>query len=291
VVDGQKIETNNVILATGHSSREIFNMLYEKSIAIESKDFSVGVRIEQLKSVINEGLYGKFASNKNMPDGEYQLSHKLNGRCVYTFCMCPGGIVIPAASSENSVVTNGMSYHARDGKNSNSALVVSVSKKDFGDKPLDGVVYQQMLENSAFTAGGSNYSAPAVTVGDFLQKKAELNIKSVTPSFANGVVSADFDKIFSEDITKMLRIGLRCFDSKLKGFANPDGILTGVETRTSSPVRILRNENFNSINLNGLYPCGEGAGYAGGIVSAAVDGIRVATEIVNNYKPPAKLKF
>ncbi len=284
VVNGEEIRTDNVILAIGHSSRDTFKMLYNKSIAIENKSFSVGVRVEQLQTTIEKGLYGDLAGHKKLPKGEYQLSHKMGDKCVYTFCMCPGGFVVPSSSCENTVVTNGMSEHARDGINANSALVVSVNENDFGKKPLDGMLFQQALEESAFKMGGSNYKAPAITVKEFMEHKNSLHIKNVTPTYSVGVTSANFDNIFSENITKMLRIGLKTFNNKIKGFADDDGILTGVETRTSSPIRILRNEEFCSINVKGLYPCGEGAGYAGGIMSAAVDGIKVAQQISSIYK-------
>lgn len=283
VVDGIEIKTNNVILAVGHSARDTFKLLYDKNIAIESKGFSVGVRVEQLQATIDKGLYGDLAGHKSLPKGEYQLSHKWNNNCVYTFCMCPGGVVVPAASSKETVVVNGMSEHARDGKNANSGLVVAVDKKDFGNNPLDGIKFQHNLERLAYKAGGNSYKAPAMTVGDFLKSKPSIG--SVEPSYALGVQSASFEKIFPTKITDMLRLGLQRFDGKLKGFADKDGIMTGVETRTSSPIRILRNENMCSISAEGLYPCGEGAGYAGGIMSAAVDGIKVAQQIMSIYKP------
>lgn len=279
VVDGEEIRTDNIILAVGHSARDMFNLIYEKNIAIESKGFSVGVRIEQLQQTIDDGLNlsGEFGK------GEYQLSHRWNNSCVYTFCMCPGGFVVPSSSTEGSVVVNGMSKYARDGKNANSALVVAVDKQDFGDKPLDGMKFQEMLEAKAFKAGGGDYKAPAMTVGEYLNKKTDMKLGTVTPTYEIGVKAASFDHIFPQKINDMMRLGLQRFDTKLNGFAAKDGVLTGVETRTSSPVRILRNENLCSISVGGLYPCGEGAGYAGGIMSAAVDGIKVAQQIIANY--------
>ncbi len=281
VVNGNQIETDTVILAIGHSARDTFSMLYDKGISIESKSFSVGVRIEQLQETIDKGLYGNFAGHKNLPIGEYQLSHKIKNRAVYTFCMCPGGVVVPSSSSENSVVTNGMSYHARDGKNANSALVVSVDKNDFGNNPLDGVKFQEKLEQQAFVMGGSNYSAPACTIGQV--QGISNNISDVTPSYSRGITECDMSKLFNKDIYNMLRLGLQVFDKKIKGFSAPTGILTGVESRTSSPIRILRNESMQSINIEGLYPAGEGAGYAGGIVSACVDGLKIAEKIADKY--------
>ncbi|WMJ23370.1 NAD(P)/FAD-dependent oxidoreductase [Paludicola sp. MB14-C6] len=284
VVDGQEMQTENVILAIGHSSRDTFQMLFEKGVNIESKNFSVGVRIEQLQTTINRGLYGELAGHKNLPVGEYQLSHKIGNQCVYTFCMCPGGYVVPSSSSENSVVVNGMSEYARDGKNSNSALVVSVDKSDFGLHPLDGMHFQAKLEQKAFQMGGGKYKAPAMSVKEFINQEHKLKLGEVNPTYALGVESCNFDKLFPSNISKMLRIGLQNFNTKLPGFSNDQGILTGVETRTSSPIRVLRNDELMSTNVKGLYPCGEGAGYAGGIMSAAVDGIKVAQQIASKYK-------
>lgn len=282
-VNGSEIEAEALVLAIGHSARDTFSMLYGKGIAMESKAFSVGVRIEQLQSTIDEGLYGEYAGHPNLPLGEYQLSHRCKDRCVYTFCMCPGGYVVPSSSCEGGVVTNGMSEHERNGKNANSALVVSVDSNDFGSAPLDGMKFQEALEKKAFEAGGGGYKAPAATVGGFIKSRYGLNIKSVAPTYARGVSEGDFAELFPKEIQSMLQLGLQVFDKKLKGFSNPDGILTGVETRTSSPVRILRNESGCSVSVDGLYPCGEGAGYAGGIMSAAVDGLRVAEAIMSRY--------
>lgn len=291
-IEDKEIRTDNLILAIGHSARDTFTMLLNKGIAIENKNFSVGLRIEQLQKTIDKGLYGELAGHKKLPQGEYQLSHRLKDRCVYTFCMCPGGFVVPSSSTENSVVTNGMSEHSRNGKNANSALVVSVDSNDFGTAPLAGMQFQQQLENKAFTIGGGCYKAPAMTVGEFLNgKNNKLAVNSVEPSYSLGVQAADFNDMFSKPIVDMLKLGLKSFNSKLNGFANEDGILTGVESRTSSPVRIIRNEEFSSISLQGLYPCGEGAGYAGGIMSAAADGIKVAQKLASIYKHGGKYEF
>jgi len=284
VIDDEEIRTDNIILAIGHSSRETFKMILNKGIMLENKSFSVGVRIEQLQTTIDKGLYGDLAGHKSLPQGEYQLSHKYNGRGVYTFCMCPGGFVIPSGSSENTIVTNGMSKNARDGVNANSALVVSVDENDYGEEPLAGMYFQQQLEQKAFALGGNNYKAPAITVKEFLGNKNSIKISKVIPTYSLGVTGADFNNIFPESIMKMLKLGLYNFDRKLSGFSADDGIITGVETRTSSPIRILRNDNFCSVNIKGLYPCGEGAGYAGGIMSAAVDGIKISQKIASIYK-------
>ena len=285
IVNGSPIKTNNLVLAIGHSARDTFSMILNKGALIEPKAFSVGVRIEHLQSKINQSLYGKLADNKNLPQGEYQLSYRENNRGVYTFCMCPGGTVVPSASSYDTVVTNGMSEYKRDKENANSAVVVSVTPNDFGTNPLSGVDFQISLEKKAFELGGKNYKAVGATVGNFLNDKKGLDIKTVNPSYSLGVTDCNFNDLFPAFITDMLKKGLTKFDRKIKGFADGDAVMTGVETRTSSPVRITRKDNFQSSLIEGLYPCGEGAGYAGGIMSAAVDGIKIAEEIMKIYAP------
>lgn len=289
IANGERIETEHVILALGHSARDTFRMLAERDIPIENKDFSIGVRIEQLQSVIDYGLYGELAGHPRLPKGEYQLSYRENGKCVYTFCMCPGGFVVPSASEKETVVTNGMSEHARDGKNANAALVVSVGKRDFGHAPFAGMHLQEQIEKEAFRLGGGNYHAPAVSVDSFCNAQNTLSIRSVEPTYACGVSAASFEKLFSNETINMLQTGLLYFEKKLPGFSAPEGILTGPETRTSSPIRILRDPNsYMSIGVHGIYPCGEGAGYAGGIMSAACDGIRIAQSIMSIYSPTEK---
>jgi uncharacterized FAD-dependent dehydrogenase len=284
-VNGTPIKTQNLVLAIGHSARDTFSMLLKQGIFIEPKGFSVGVRIEHLQSRINEGLYGKMAGHPNLPQGEYQLSYRENGRGVYTFCMCPGGTVVPSSSSEGTVVTNGMSEYKRDGQNANSAIAVSVMPEDFGTQPLDGVRFQEALEQKAFVLGGGNYAAVGATVGDFLNDHAALNLRTVEPTYALGVHACDFRQVFPPFVVEMLKKGLLKFDRKIHGFAAEDAVLTGVETRTSSPIRITRGDNLQALGIQGLYPCGEGAGYAGGIMSAAVDGIRVAEKLITTYRP------
>lgn len=279
------INTENLILSIGHSARDTFEMLYNKGVFMESKPFSIGARIEHLQKDVDKSLYGKFAGHKNLPKGEYQLSYRKGNRGVYTFCMCPGGLVVPSNSTENRVVTNGMSEYSRDRINANSALVVSVDQNDFGKKPLDGIYFQDEIEKKAFEVSGRDYSAIGVDIGSFLNAHQGLNSKSVIPSYSLGVKENDFNDVLPNQVTDMMKLGLQNFSSKMKCFGLKDGILTGVETRTSSPVKITRNnENFNSINVLGLYPTGEGAGYAGGIMSAAVDGIKVARMIMSKYK-------
>ena len=277
------IATNLLVMATGHSARDTFLMLKDKALLMEAKPFSVGVRIESLQADIDKGLYHSLAGHKALPKGEYQLSHNTKGRGVYTFCMCPGGNVVAAASEEDTVVVNGMSLHARDGKNANSAVVVSVTPQDFGGDFTKAIEFQRQLERKAFEMGGRNYKAPAQTVGNFLQNKAGLALGKVTPTYPIGVTECNMADLFPAEITNELKNALPAMNRKLNGFATEDSVITGVETRTSSPVRILRGENYQS-NIKGVYPCGEGAGYAGGIMSAAVDGVRIAQQICSEYK-------
>ena len=269
------LETDNLILATGHSARDTYQMLQKRGASLLAKDFSVGVRIEHKQSDISRLQYGKFTSMLGAAD--YKLACKLpNGRGVYTFCMCPGGMVVAAASEENTVVTNGMSYFARDMENANSALLVSVIKDDFpGDDPLRGMYFQRQLEQRAFVLGGSNYKAPATLVGDFLQGRSSSHLGNVTPSYPMGVTLTDIAPLFPDFVTNALKQGITMLDKKLRGFAHPGAVLTGPESRSSAPVRIVRDQSGMS-NIHGLFPCGEGSGYAGGIVSAAIDGIKIA---------------
>lgn len=287
------LETQAVILAIGHSARDTFETLAARGVPMAPKPFSVGVRIEQLQSVIDQGLYGHLAGHPSLPKGEYQLSWRQKGGddAVYTFCMCPGGFVVPSASEQDTVVTNGMSEFARDQKNANSALVVSVSPEQFGSGILDGVAFQRKLERAAFEMGGRSGKAPCQDTATFLAGKQGYTMNGVEPSYALGVAPGNFDKLFDERISGLLRFGLQKFERQLPGFTGGNGapaaMMTGVETRTSSPVRILRGEDFQSVGMAGLYPCGEGAGYAGGIMSAAVDGLRVAEAVIARYAPKA----
>lgn len=278
----KEIPATHVVLAIGHSSRDTFEKLYEKGVVMEKKNFSVGVRIEHLQEEINESQYGKITKLK-LPPAEYKLAyHSLNGRSCYTFCMCPGGVVMASSSSENTIVTNGMSNFLRNGKNANSAVLVNVVPEDFKDSsPLAGIYFQENLENKAFILGGSNYFAPIQRFEDFLQNRKSSFIGHIKPSYLPDVTLSNLNDILPTFVSDTLKEGISYFDKKLKGFANPDSILTGVETRSSSPVKIVRNENLIS-NVDGLYPCGEGAGYAGGIMSAAVDGIKCAIAILEN---------
>lgn len=283
-----EIPVQALVLAIGHSARDTFEMLAGKQVFLEPKPFSVGVRIEQRQQVIDRGLYGRWAGHPALPKGEYQLSWRdEQQRGVYTFCMCPGGFVVASSSEEDTVVTNGMSEHARDGENANSALVVSVDVADFGNGVLDGIAFQRQLERTAFRLGGSDYRAPAQSVSSFLDGSSpDLSRPKTQPTFSCGVREADLHSAFPEQVNRMLEQGMRRFERKLPGFADADAIITGIETRTSSPVRMTRNpDSLQALGVDGLYPCGEGAGYAGGIVSAAVDGIRVAQQIMERYQP------
>ncbi|MBQ8297971.1 MAG: FAD-dependent monooxygenase [Ruminococcus sp.] len=286
--DGQEfsINTRNVILATGHSARDVFELLHRNNLELSQKNFSVGVRIEHLRSDIDKAMYGEFAGHKALKAADYKLAvHLENGRTLYTFCMCPGGYVVAASSEENRLAVNGMSCFARDADNSNSALLVGVSTEDYGSShPLAGMYFQRELEEKAFIAGGGNYSAPITMVGDFLSGESEETLGKVTPSYRPSVKFASPDEYLPDFVCESLRMGIREMGKKIKGFDSPDAVLTGIESRSSSPVRINRGEDLQSVSLRGLFPCGEGAGYAGGIVSAAVDGIKCAEAVLNELK-------
>ncbi len=276
------IETDNVVLAIGHSARDTFEMLKNMHLVMEQKPFAIGARIEHLRENIDKAQYGEFA--KQLGAADYKMNIKASsGRGVFTFCMCPGGVVVAAQSEKSTVVTNGMSNFSRDNVNSNSALLVNVHPSDFeSDDVLAGVELQRKIERAAFASGGGDYSAPIQRVGDFLKDKSSTALGCVTPSYKPSVKFAKADDYLPRYITDGMREGIVAMDKKLHGFAHPDAIITGAETRSSSPVRILRDDTMQSISLRGLYPCGEGAGYAGGIISAAVDGMKCAEQILIN---------
>ena len=276
-----------LVFAVGHSARDTFAMLMDSGLVLECKPFSVGFRAEHLQSEIEKSLYHEAAGHPALPRGEYQLSQHVGERCVYTFCMCPGGQVVASASEKGRVVTNGMSYHARSGKNANAAVVVSVNGTDFANNPRQAITFQRELEAKAYAAGhaAGPYAAPAENIRSFLEGKGQLHIGSVEPTYDRGVTAADLGSLLPAELADTLRAGLRAYEHKIAGYTAPDAILTGLETRTSSPVRLKREENFECTQLAGLYPCGEGAGYAGGIMSAAVDGLRVARAIISRYAP------
>ncbi|MEW9124454.1 MAG: NAD(P)/FAD-dependent oxidoreductase [Thermotaleaceae bacterium] len=288
-VNGEKwIKTDNVILAIGHSARDTYAMLYERGVYLRQKPFSIGVRIEHPQSIINESQYGKYASHPRLGAADYRLTYQsTKGRAVYTFCMCPGGMVVGASSEEGMVVTNGMSEYARDKENANSALLVQVNTEDFGGKhPLQGVEFQRKWERAAFELGGRNYHAPVQKVGDFISGKPSKNIGTVKPSYLPGVQPTDLQDCLPKFVIDSMKEAIPHFDKKIKGFALEDALMTGVETRSSAPVRIERHqETMESIGAAGLYPIGEGGGYAGGIVSAAVDGLKAAEKVIGKYGP------
>ena len=277
--DSEKIYTNTVVLAIGHSARDTFEKIYEKGLNLEKKNFSVGVRIEHKQEMINKAQYGT-KSKLKLPPAEYKLAYHGKERSCYTFCMCPGGVVMPSSSENNEIVTNGMSKFARDGENANSAILVNVTPEDFkGDSPLEGIYFQKELEEKAFKLGGSNFYVPIQKVGDFFENKKTTEIGEVKPTYKPGVTMSNLQEILPDYVINTLKEGLIDFDRKIKGFADKDAILTGVETRSSSPVRIIRDGEYES-NIKGIYPCGEGAGYAGGIMTAAMDGIKCAIKIL-----------
>lgn len=279
----RQYQTNHVILATGHSARDTYEMIIKKGIHVETKGFAIGLRIEHPQKKLNEIQYGNYANHPSLKAADYQLAFKdmENNRGVYSFCMCPGGVVVAASSEKESVVTNGMSYYSRDLQNANSAIVVNINPGDFDNDPLKGIAFQRKYEKLAFELGGKNYNAPIQLVGDFLAAKASTGIGEVTPSYQPGVTPTDLSFALPNYVIKSIRNSLPYFDNKLKGFAIHDAVLTGVETRTSSPLRILRDKTSReSVNVKGFYPVGEGAGYAGGIMSAALDGLRTAYCII-----------
>ncbi len=277
-VNGNKLPCEALVLAIGHSSRDTFKMLEKYGMFMEPKAFAVGVRIEHTQEFINKSQYGEAAGHPRLAAAEYFLKYNGKDHSCYSFCMCPGGEIVPAASEENTVVTNGMSPHLRNGEYANSGIVVTVSKEDFGFLPLDGVKFQQELERKAYSLGGGKYSAPGQYCGDFLN--GNKTVGQLNSTYSRGVRGVDFSELFPDFITNTIKEGLLSFNKKIPGFAEGKVPLIGVESRTSSPVRLTRGNDFQSINRKGIYPCGEGAGYAGGIMSAAVDGIKVAIKIM-----------
>ena len=276
--DGTTLPAEHVIMAVGHSARDTFYKLHERGVHVEAKPFAIGVRIEHPQSWIDRARYGADAGNKVLGAAAYSLSHTAsNGRSVYSFCMCPGGRVVAATSEEGRVVTNGMSQYSRAEFNANSGLVVDISpERDYPGSPLAGIDFQRHWETQAFLAGGSAYQAPGQRLEDFLARRPSTSLGSVTPSYQPGVHPTDLAQCLPDFVVEAMREALPVFGRKMPGYDHPDVVLTGVESRTSSPIRIRRGENCQSINTAGLYPAGEGAGYAGGILSAAVDGIKVA---------------
>ncbi len=278
---GERLMSDHVVLAIGHSARDTFEMLYDRGVHIEAKPFSIGFRIEHPQSLIDNARFGSFAKHPDLGAADYKLSHACaNGRTVYSFCMCPGGTVVAAASEPGRLVTNGMSQYSRKERNANAGMVVDVTpEKDFPGHPLAGIALQRHWEEQAFKAGGSDYTAPGQRLGDFLAGRASTQLGQVAPSYKPGVKPTDLSACLPDFAIAAMREALPVFGRQIPGFDDPDAVLTGVETRTSSPIRITRDKTFQSLNTPGLYPAGEGAGYAGGILSAAVDGIKVAEAV------------
>lgn len=285
LADGQVIKSRYVVLALGHSARETFRLLDRKNVFIEAKPFAIGFRVEHPQSLIDKARLGKYAGHKELGAADYKvIHHAKNGRAVYSFCMCPGGTVVAATSEDQRVVTNGMSQYSRNERNANSGIVVGIHpEKDFPGGPLAGVELQEKLESEAYKLGGSDYSAPGQLVGDFIAGKASTELGEVVPSYKPGIKLTDLAPSLPKYAIDAIREALPAFGKKIRGFDRADAILTGIETRTSSPVRITRDkESFQSLNTRGLYPAGEGAGYAGGILSAGVDGIKVAEALAKD---------
>lgn len=287
VVNDEEILCENLILAIGHSSRDTYEMLHKNNLAMNQKPFAIGVRIEHQQNLINENQYGTFAKHPKLRAADYKLTYNTKeGRGVYSFCMCPGGVVVGAASEEGRLVVNGMSYFARDKANANSAIVVTVGGEDFeSGHPLSGMEFQRHYEALAYKLGGGNFKAPIQLVGDFMKDNISKKIGKVNPSHTNGYEFKELKNCLPSYVIGSMKEGITDFNRKIKGFADHDAVMTGIETRTSAPVRIERNEKLESVSLKGLYPCGEGAGFAGGIMSAAVDGLKCAESIMKEFKP------
>ena len=284
LASGETISGNHIVLAVGHSARDTFQMLFDEGVYIEPKPFSIGFRIEHPQSVIDRARFGEQAGHPELGAAEYKLVHHCkNGRSVYSFCMCPGGTVVAATSEEGRVVTNGMSQYSRNERNANAAIVVGITpEQDYPEHPLAGIELQRRLETLAWELGGRNYNAPAQLVGDFLAGRPSTGLASVVPSYQPGVSPGDLSLALPAFAIAAIREAIPAFDRQIKGFAMSDAVLTGIETRTSSPICIRRGNDYQSINTRGLYPAGEGAGYAGGILSAGIDGIKVAEAVAQD---------
>jgi len=289
IIDSEEeLACSVLVLATGNSSRDVYRMLYRRGVKIIPKAFAVGVRIEHPQAVIDGMQYGSFAGHPRLPAADYHFTYqdRLTGRSLYTFCMCPGGYVIGASSEPGRLVTNGMSYFQRDSGIANSALVVTVSPADWNNETLGGIRMQENLEEQAFIMGGANYKAPAQYLIDFLENRPSMDMDKSISTYAPGVTPANLGSLMPEEISGVMRRGIKAWVQRANVFRDDRAVMTGVETRTSAPVRLERDTNLNSIGIPGLYPCGEGAGYAGGIVSAAVDGLKVAENIIGCYRGP-----
>jgi uncharacterized FAD-dependent dehydrogenase len=282
--NGERIVADQVILALGHSARDTFQALHDAGVYLEAKPFSIGFRIEHPQSMIDRARLGPHAGNPLIGAADYKLVHHAkNGRSVYSFCMCPGGTVVAATSEPNRVVTNGMSQYSRNERNANAGIVVGITPEDYPGGPMAGIEFQRAIESKAFELGGKNYEAPGQLVGDFLAQKPSTDFGSVLPSYKPGVHLTDLTSSLPDYAIEAIREAIPAFEKQIPGFSMNDAVLTGVETRTSSPLRITRGANYQSMNIKGLYPAGEGAGYAGGIMSAGIDGIKVAEALALDY--------
>jgi len=283
LASGEYIRSDHVILAVGHSARDTFQMLFDRGVYVEAKPFSIGFRVEHPQSLIDHSRFGEQAGHRLLGAADYKLVHHCsNGRSVYSFCMCPGGLVVAAASELRRLVTNGMSQYSRNERNANSAIVVGITPNDYPGHPLAGIDFQRRLEERAFELGGGNYNAPGQLVGDFIADRPSKELGAIRPSYTPGVRLGDLSLSLPDYAIVAIREALSAFSKQIKGFAMHDAVLTGVETRTSSPIRIKRREDGQSLNTEGLYPAGEGAGYAGGILSAGIDGIKAAEAVAVN---------
>jgi uncharacterized FAD-dependent dehydrogenase len=285
LANGEQLLSRHVVLALGHSARDTFRMLHRQGVFIEAKPFAIGFRIEHPQGQIDRARLGKYAGHPELGAADYKLTYQAsNGRAVYSFCMCPGGTVVAATSEEGRVVTNGMSQYSRNERNANAGIVVGINpEKDFPGGPLAGMELQEQLEAQAYVLGGSDYTAPGQLVGDFVKGVASTSFGDVLPSYKPGVKPTDLAAVLPEYAISAIREALPQFGKQMQGFDRADAVLTGIETRTSSPLRITRDaESLQSLNVRGLYPAGEGAGYAGGILSAGVDGIRIAEAVASD---------
>jgi len=276
------IPCENVIIAAGHGARDVYELANSKKLHMEAKGFAVGLRIEHPREMIDRAIYGQYAGHPRLGAASYSLKGSFGGRTVYSFCMCPGGEVINSSTEQGAVCVNGMSYNARDGANSNAAVVVQIDPSEWGQDPMGGIEYQRNLERLSFQAAGSDFSAPVQRFGDFKDNKATKDFGGVLPSIKGKFSEVDINRILNENTASAIKEAVAYWDRQIKGFAMDDAVLTAVESRTSAPIRILRNESLQAIGVNGVYPCGEGAGYAGGIMSAAMDGIRCALQILKS---------
>ena len=281
VANGTKYDCDALVLAIGHSARDTFKVLYERGVYMEGKDFAMGYRIEQRQELINKDRFGRFFDHKKLSAADYKLVSHASERSVFTFCMCPGGQVVAASSEERALCVNGMSNYARDMENANSAVVCQIKREDFGPAALDGMFFQREIEKKAYEIAGGGYVAPVQLAEDFIKGVKSSAFNGVNASYSRGTEFCDLSALYPKIVVDSIKRGLYDMDKKIEGFASLGAVLTGVETRTSSPIRIKRGENLESVNVSGLYPCGEGCGYAGGITSAAADGIRIAEAIVS----------